>query len=204
MRNDPSPRRPDPRREQLVRYAIETLATEGYPNTSLARIAARAGVSKGVISYHFAGKEELIQAVAQTVTTAVAQSVLPGLAAEPRAVDKLRRYVELSIGAMHTHREALLALIEIVLNHRDPDGRRLDARTYEPTVQLLTDLLRQGQLEGDLRDFPPRLMASWLRSMIDSVLLDWTTYGEEVDLDTAARELVVAFHRATRRDPDDR
>ncbi|MFB6394456.1 hypothetical protein [Polymorphospora lycopeni] len=32
---------------------------------------------------------------------------------------------------------------------------------------------------------------------------DWTTYGEEIDLDTAAHELVVAFHLATRRDPGD-
>ena len=40
--------------------AIEVLAELGYAQTSFARIAERAGISKSVISYHFAGKDELL------------------------------------------------------------------------------------------------------------------------------------------------
>ena len=50
--------------------AIDTIAEVGYANASLARIAVRLGISKGVISYHFAGKDDLIaEIVSQVLAT---------------------------------------------------------------------------------------------------------------------------------------
>ena len=49
------------RRTQIIACAIETLATLGYAQASLAHIAQRAGISKGVIVYYFSSKEELYQ-----------------------------------------------------------------------------------------------------------------------------------------------
>ncbi|MBV9802070.1 MAG: TetR family transcriptional regulator, partial [Solirubrobacterales bacterium] len=71
MRSDSIPNvRPDSRtfieqarRAQIVGVAIDTIAELGYAQASLARIAERAGISKGVIAYHFAGKEDLIAEV---------------------------------------------------------------------------------------------------------------------------------------------
>jgi AcrR family transcriptional regulator len=51
------------RRAQIVQAAIDTIAELGYGRASLARIAERLGISKGVISYHFAGKDDLIKEV---------------------------------------------------------------------------------------------------------------------------------------------
>lgn len=50
------------RRAQFA-AAIDTIAEVGHARASLGRIAERVGVSKGVISYHFAGKDELVQEV---------------------------------------------------------------------------------------------------------------------------------------------
>ena len=44
------------RRTQIIECAIETLATLGYAQASLAHIAKRAGISKGVIVYYFSSK----------------------------------------------------------------------------------------------------------------------------------------------------
>jgi AcrR family transcriptional regulator len=55
------------RRAQIVEAAIETLADVGYANASLARIAVRLGISKGVISYHFSGKDDLIAEIVSQV-----------------------------------------------------------------------------------------------------------------------------------------
>ena len=51
------------RRAQIVAAAIDTIAEEGYPGASFARIAERLGISRGLISYHFAGKDDLIKQV---------------------------------------------------------------------------------------------------------------------------------------------
>ena len=54
-------------RAQIVAAAIDTVAEDGYANASLARIAVRLGISKGVISYHFAGKDDLIAEIISQV-----------------------------------------------------------------------------------------------------------------------------------------
>jgi AcrR family transcriptional regulator len=47
------------RRAQIMAAAIDTIAELGYGQASLARIAQRAGTSKGVICYHFVGNDDL-------------------------------------------------------------------------------------------------------------------------------------------------
>ncbi|MED3728967.1 TetR/AcrR family transcriptional regulator [Priestia endophytica] len=44
--------------------AIKTIAKVGYAQVSLGKISKRAKISKGVISYYFANKEELLEQVA--------------------------------------------------------------------------------------------------------------------------------------------
>ena len=51
------------RRAQIVAAAIDTVAEVGCADASLARLAVRLGVSKGVISYRFAGKDDLIEQI---------------------------------------------------------------------------------------------------------------------------------------------
>ena len=47
--------------------AIDTIAEVGYAGASFARIAERLGISRGLISYHFAGKDDLIKQVVHEV-----------------------------------------------------------------------------------------------------------------------------------------
>ena len=41
------------RRDQLVDCAIDAIAQLGFPRTSVADVARRAGVSRGVVTSHF-------------------------------------------------------------------------------------------------------------------------------------------------------
>ena len=50
------------RRDQLVQCMIEVIAEAGFARASVGELARRAGVSKGVITYHFAAKDDLIRA----------------------------------------------------------------------------------------------------------------------------------------------
>ena len=54
------------RRAQIVEAAIATIAEEGYARASFVRIAKRAAISPGLISYHFTAKDELITEVLRT------------------------------------------------------------------------------------------------------------------------------------------
>lgn len=48
------------RRQQLIEATIATLAEEGYARTTLTRVAARAGLSHGLVIFHFQSKERLL------------------------------------------------------------------------------------------------------------------------------------------------
>ena len=46
-------------RERILTAALEVFAAKGYESASISEITARAGVSRGLVSYYFATKEQL-------------------------------------------------------------------------------------------------------------------------------------------------
>src|SRR5579859_2851864 len=53
-------------RRQVIDAGIKTLAKRGFTRTSIEDIAAAAGMSKGVVHYHFKSKEDLIVHITET------------------------------------------------------------------------------------------------------------------------------------------
>lgn len=61
----------DATRASLVKAARELFGEQGYVDTSIDEIVARAGVTKGAVYHHFDGKEGLFRAVFEQVHTEV-------------------------------------------------------------------------------------------------------------------------------------
>jgi AcrR family transcriptional regulator len=62
MDKSPPPRKAsrEVRRQQLIDATIETLATRGYAQTTMTDVARTAGVSHGLVNFHFETKENLL------------------------------------------------------------------------------------------------------------------------------------------------
>lgn len=188
------------RRAQLIECAIETIATLGYAQASLAQIAKRANISKSVITYYFASKEELLEQVVTEIYTAAVQAVTPQITAQPTAALRLQAYIRSAVDYIGTHRMQMVALMEIALNFRTADGKlRYSGATEEWILTALEALLRQGQQEGDFRPFDLRVMAVTIRRAIDAVPFLFAT-NPNLDVESYARELVTLFDRATRKE----
>jgi AcrR family transcriptional regulator len=54
-------------REQLIEVATRLFAEHGYEDTSIEAVLAAAGVSRGALYHHFAGKDALFEAVVHSV-----------------------------------------------------------------------------------------------------------------------------------------
>lgn len=185
------------RRDQIVQFAIETLAEEGYMHASLARIAERARVSKSVIVYHFGTKDEVFEQVVAEVMAAAFDAVRPLVQAEPTATGKLRAYLEARVGFLGTHRQHMLALFEIWMNLRTRDGdQRFGEADAKPTVDAIEQILREGQRSGEFGSFSRAVMAMAIRQAVDGVLLQLRVHPD-LDLEAYAQELVALFERAT-------
>lgn len=186
------------RRAQIVAAAVETIAEVGYARASMARIASRAGISRGLISYHFAGKAELINQVFTTVYTDGATFMGPRIDAETTPTGRLRAYITSNLEYMRAHPERMVAVVEILTGGGLADLSGLDpAETDRHLLGPLEELFRDGQARGEFRDFDPTVMARIVRGAIDAVppLL---SIDPDLDLDRYIREIVTAIDFATR------
>jgi len=187
------------RRAQIMAAAIDTIAELGYGQASLARIAETAGTSKGVIIYHFGGKDELMrELIAEVVARGVAY-MEPQIDAEPTGAGKLRAYIESNLAFMGENRNHMVAIFEIALNARAADGSRLyDVSVQDAGVAALEQLLAYFQGTGEFRaGFDPHVMAMAIRAAINAVPAQ---LARDPALDVAhhAREIADMFHIATR------
>jgi AcrR family transcriptional regulator len=187
------------RRAQIVAGAIDTIAELGYGQASMARIAERLGITKGVIAYHFDGKEELIREIVAEVMAQAKEYMVPRLMAESTGQGMLRAWIESNLEFMGEHRNLLVAVVEIARNARTADGSRpFDRAGLEAGAAALEQMLARFQAAGELRpDFDPHVMAIAIRGAIDAVPLRLSR-DRELDLDHYGRELADLFCLATR------
>ncbi|MEV4173932.1 helix-turn-helix domain-containing protein [Nonomuraea sp. NPDC049709] len=168
---------------------IAVLARRGYAGTTFEAICAHAGLSsKRLISYHFAGKKELLATVGRVVLAEAAAFVRPALdAAANRAAGAqgweragLAAYIRASLDFAAARPEHVRALRQIACNtgEQAADG-------------WLAELFEGGQRAGAFREFDAELMSTVLRASIDGV-------AERLDPEGCADELVEIFDRATR------
>ncbi|GAA0941472.1 TetR/AcrR family transcriptional regulator [Nonomuraea longicatena] len=186
------------RRAQIAASAVEVLAEVGFAKASLAAIAKHAGISKGVISYHFAGKDELMEEVVTRVYTEITEYVITRMEGLTTAGEQLRVQILSVAEHMHGHRNRLLAVWEIFNNLRDADGRpRYGAHTSEDLYLLLESIYDLGQRTGEFRAFDKRVMAVTHTAAVDAMCGYWAaTPG--YDIDAHARELADLMDRAVR------
>jgi TetR/AcrR family transcriptional regulator, fatty acid metabolism regulator protein len=189
------------RREQLVGCAIDAIVDLGFQGMSVGEVARRAGVSKGVVTYHFAAKDDLIYEVVSEIfdsITVFLESRLGRTTPERFVADYIFAWVEY----YRTHTRYMLAVGEIWGNFRDENGRRRfgeQAMTGElADVQRALEL---GQASGSRGQFSARVMAVSMKAALDA-LLGQLAVDPELDLMAYGEELVALFERATRTHPD--
>jgi AcrR family transcriptional regulator len=183
------------RRAQIVAATIEVLDQVGYGATSFARIAQHAGLSSTrLISYHFAGKDELMAEVVQSVVSDMGAAVAERMRRQRSSAGLLRAYIEGVVGFTAAHRAQVRALFEIVLAGAVPAAAvDQDAGVTDDLEQIL----RGGQVSGEFRDFDPRVMALAVQRAVDALPFALRA-DPDLDCEHYAGELVTLFELATR------
>jgi TetR/AcrR family transcriptional regulator, fatty acid metabolism regulator protein len=190
------------RRRQIVQSAISTIASIGLAQSSLGRIAEEVGISKSVISYHFAGKDELIREVIRALVTEADQFIKSSVDRCTSGPDKLRAYIEASFAFMAGHRSYYAVMVDIWGSFGTVEAKRaFNATAYDSYRSYLVKILEEGQREGAFRDFTQVTLAATVQAAIDGVMLQWIFDESSVDLRECAAELISMFDLATRRRP---
>lgn len=188
------------RRTQIIDATIAVIAEQGYDRASFARIAERAGISSTrLISYHFAGKADLMAAVAAEVIGAVSGWTGRAVHAESGAAAQLRAYIEATVQFISDNRAPMKALTDILLAGALEYSADDDAEAGAPLEQML----RRGQASGEFRSFDPLVMAAAIQRCVDGLpfLLE---RQPQLDCTAYAGELVTLFELGTRAETGNR
>jgi AcrR family transcriptional regulator len=180
------------RRAQIVAAAIEVIARDGVAQASFKVIAQEAGLSStGLISYHFAGKQELIEEVGREILTRFGEFVLERTEGVEEPVAILRGFIEANMEFLRTHRSHASTLVRIKNALAAVELARSDQAA-------LAEVLRLGQRTGVLRDFDPQLVAVFILSIRDG-LIRQLDLDPDLDLDAAGREFTALVDHTTRK-----
>jgi TetR/AcrR family fatty acid metabolism transcriptional regulator len=186
------------RRDQIVAAAIDSLYESGFAATSLGAIAERIGVSKGVISYHFTGKDEVLREIVAQVLAEARAYMVPRIAAAQSYGEALRLYVSTNMEYIEAQRRKIIAFMEI-LNGMPPT--RSEPAPFDEGRQVavdeLTSLLAAGQAAGEFGAFSAAVASVSLRASIDalSILL---RADPAMDIGAYGAELLRLYERAVR------
>lgn len=152
---------PDVRRGELLDSARALFFSKGYEATTISDIMERAGVSKGGFYHHFAGKEDLLEALAGRLADEAVVRLRPildeaGLDAVARMNAVLSQARQLKIedaAAIRAAFDTAFRPENIVLYHR------LNRAVSRVMLPLFVEMLRRGKAEGRFRIDDPAAVA---------------------------------------------
>ncbi|WP_433958107.1 TetR/AcrR family transcriptional regulator [Cytobacillus horneckiae] len=137
------------RREQIINACIDTLEEVGYVKVSLTKIARKAKISTGLISYHFSDKADLINHTLIYLLSNQLDYISERVVGKNTATEQLQAFIEASIIYQETYYKNNIALIEIIFNAQTSDEtpyyRITDEEEEDHLYMLLKDILLEGK-----------------------------------------------------------
>ena len=148
-----------PTRERILDAAIDLFGARGVDAVSLDEIARDVGVRKQTVLYWFASKDELVDAVLESVATELV--VVIDAAIRNASDDPLERIdaVVRAVFRPAVRRPALLGLVREISRLPAAQADRLRVRV-QPLVERATAYLRLEMDKGHLRCADPGLIAA--------------------------------------------
>jgi AcrR family transcriptional regulator len=141
-------------REALLDATLECLVEDGYANTTTARVAERAGVSRGAHLHHFQTRDALLAAAADHLTAKRGAHLREAADALPAGPDRVVRGLDLLWSAYaNPLYHASLDLWnqgrtdDELREHLVPIERRLDRQTAEMAQRMFPDAARRPDFE---------------------------------------------------------
>jgi betaine-aldehyde dehydrogenase len=179
----------DTRRRQLVEVTIDSLAELGYVGTTLAQIAARAGVSPGLVAHYFGDKDGLLDAAFRALARRVGNQVRARLRQVSTPRGRIQAVIDANLAPEEFEQRTGTAWLAFW-------GQVLQVKSLE-RVQSVYQRRTLSNLRSALKKLVPpdeaQRLASMIAAMIDGVWLRAALSGWREADSESARALLTAF-----------
>lgn len=161
-------------RDKLIDAAFRAVARDGLADTNVKSIAAEAGVNPGLLHYHFASKDVLLDAAVESATARYMAAIDALIAATPR--DRLfDAYVRFAAETLEANRDLFRVRLSLGVRAMNDAGlaARLEVANEAIRGRLATVFAAgAGRSEASDRD---RLRARMTKAAFEGMMLSWLT-----------------------------
>ncbi len=163
-----------PKQIHLIRSTYRAISEKGSHRVSLQEIADRAGVSKGIILYHFTSKDRLMLQTMEWVLQRNAERIRKAIATETTPRRQVLVMIKVIFRNADDNRRFYLTYLDL-LDHaaRVDEFSKLNATFRSIVNALYADVIRSGVTEGVFRVNDVDEAAYTLRAIVDGLFLQW-------------------------------
>ena len=184
---------PAPKRDAILRAAIDVFAERGFFNAQVADVARVAGVAAGTVYLYFKGKDDLLVSIFE-------RSMREGLAKGRAAVgdlrdprERLRRLARAHLARLG-HDRNLAIVFQVELRSSTKFMERFSATLLRDYLGLIREAIADGQRDGLFRaDVKATAMAKMLFGALDEMATNWILSRRRYSLEADADIVVDLF-----------
>ena len=167
-------------RQKILASATKLFSAQGYANTSLAQVAKEAQVSKALIFWHFASKEDLFRTALKSSLEPYSIDVVELLSGLDE-LGQIRKLVDLYYDFVSQNVYSVRFLLSLVIREEKNLDDLLDRITelYRIYRSLLADILQTGREKGVFRSsVSPDADAALIMATLNGVLVQGFIAGD--------------------------
>ena len=172
--SDPDGEALAPKQARLIRSAYKVMGEKGMTHLSLQDVADEAGVSKAILPYYFASKENLTLLTMRWVLARVAQRIREAIEQVDTANEKVSAMIDAIFVSPESNRRFYLVFFDF-LGYAARNDRFADvgATFHEICNGLYAEVIRLGQEEGVFREGDAHESAAIVRALVDGLFTQW-------------------------------
>lgn len=173
-------------REQIIDAAFELFANEGYSKTSIAAVAKKAGISKGLIYHYFDSKKAILEAIFDQLVAMGDQMM--NFPEDFGPAEKIKQTLEQTFQFIEKETGMGRLMISLALQ---PDV----FDSLKPKLDQVQErqILMFKEIMWDLGRSEPELEAYQLGAMMDGILMGYIAMGDEYPLQELKAKLLEEY-----------
>lgn len=170
------------RRAQVLDAAMACFSEHGYHETSIDDIAAHAGLSKGAIYHHFAGKRDILIGLFEVWSEQLLQR-WEAISRESDPLEALSRDAEAAFASAENLLQLSRGAVELLSHAAHDDEMRVRvARLYAASRSHISALLSDAQRRGLIGEVDPDGVATALMAMFEGLFVMKAMDPEGIDV----------------------
>ncbi|MBW2543142.1 MAG: TetR family transcriptional regulator C-terminal domain-containing protein [Deltaproteobacteria bacterium] len=161
-------------RQKLITATINSIAKRGFADTTLARVAEGAGLSRGIVNFHFRSKDALFLETLKFLSREYGEHWWRAFDdAGPTAAEKLEAVLMIDFKPPISNRNRLACWFAFYGEAKSrPTYMAACTETDEVNYSAIVDLCRTIIEEGSYENLDPELVTQGLSAMSEGLWLD--------------------------------